>query len=225
MKYKIITTDDGSKTIYLPEIDEQYHSHFGAVTESRHIFIHNALERRMSETHSESINVLEIGFGTGLNALLTLMYRRSTPSSPRIIYYTYELFPLEHEVIRTLFENVLSPEEWEWMQLLHDAEWGQKVEIDEGFTIIKINADLITSELPRGMDVIYMDAFAPEKTPEFWTPTFLGSLRQASASGAWLATYCAKGIVRRTLRDVGFDVFRLPGPPGGKREILAARAY
>lgn len=222
MKLEIITTQDGSPTLHLPNLDEHYHSTFGARTESQHIFVQEALGRRLANRDKDCFQLLEIGFGTGLNALLTLLHHQSSPHPYTLKYITYELYPLEENLITQLFSNTLSPSEWAWMQQLHQATWNQEVEIVDGFTLHKIKADLTESPLIGHNDIIYMDAFAPEKTPELWKPTFLQTLFSSASSGGWLSTYCAKGIVRRNLQAAGFEVHRLPGPPHGKREILAA---
>lgn len=223
MRREIITTKDGSRTIHIPEMDEHYHSVFGARTESEHIFIKNALERRLIEPFGESIQLLEIGFGTGLNAWLTLMHHLTSPISYQIKYITYELYPIEENIISQLFQDYLTKDEWQWMKQLHDADWGKEVEITDGFTLLKVNADLSNTSLPMGNDIIYMDAFAPEKTPSLWSTTFLQKIFDSTSHGGWLSTYCAKGVVRRTLQSIGFEVYRTPGPPKGKREILTAR--
>ncbi|MDN4754906.1 tRNA (5-methylaminomethyl-2-thiouridine)(34)-methyltransferase MnmD [Porphyromonadaceae bacterium W3.11] len=223
MRREIITTEDGSRTIHLPDMDEHYHSIFGARTESEHIFIKHALERRLSEPYKGTIQLLEIGFGTGLNAWLTLMHQVAHTPPYTIRYITYELYPIENDIISELFQDYFTEDDWCWMKRLHDAEWGKEIKIADGFTLLKVNANLTESSLPIGNDVIYMDAFAPEKTPELWSPSFLQRLSNSASQGGWLSTYCAKGIVRRTLQNVGFEVYRTPGPPHGKREILTAK--
>lgn len=222
MKQEIIITADGSRTIHVPELDEHYHSIYGARTESEHIFIRHALQRRLEDGLRGQLQLLEVGFGTGLNALLTLLHQLNSPTPYSIKYITYELYPLEEKSINQLFSDSLSSEEWEWMIQLHSAPWDREVMINPQFILHKVKEDLTSCDLPKGNDIIFMDAFAPEKTPSLWTPAFLKSLYESANQGAWLSTYCAKGIIRRTLQEVGFEVYRVAGPPHGKREILTA---
>lgn len=214
-------TEDGSPTLYVPSLREHYHSTHGARTESMHIFIRHAFRERIAlmAQGERAYAVLEIGFGTGLNALLTLMEAERMGVS--VLYSTYELYPLSERVTRELWERTLAEEEWVLMQKLHQAKWDREVEISDHFRLFKHHEDLREATLPEA-DVIYMDAFAPEKSPELWSEAFVTKLSQAARDGAVLSTYCAKGAVRRRLEAAGFEVRRTPGPPGGKREILVA---
>ena len=194
MKRIIERTEDGSATLFVPELDEHYHSVKGARTESQHIFINMGLKA----SAAPQPHVLEIGFGTGLNALLTL---EAAEQDARPVHYTgIELYPLAWEEVDALgySNNPL-------FKQLHTAPWEEDVKISPHFTLRKIKMDAISDKwLSLNPDLVYFDAFAPEKQPEI------------------LTTYCAKGVIRRMLQAVGFRVERLPGPPGGKREILRA---
>lgn len=212
-------TADGSPTLYLPNIDEHYHSVYGARTESRHVFVKHGLLRYLTEEPSSELTVLEVGFGTGLNALLTLL---ACSKGCSITYHTYELYPLSKAMVSSLFEQKLSTEEWKVMQQLHDAPWGEPCQIREGFFLYKHHQDVCTAALPAA-EVLYMDAFAPEKTPELWSDEMLQKLATATVCRGRLSTYCAKGVVRRSLEEKGFRVERVQGPPGGKREILTCQ--
>ena len=216
--HKVERTRDGSSTLYNEALDEHYHSCFGARAESLHVFIDNALVR--GEELSKS--VLEIGFGTGLNALLTLLYTETHPEV-EVLYTTYELYPLSPRPV-TDFADTFAESERTWLTRLHSAPWDEVVEITPRFRLHKIQADArtVTPSAPLAT-AVYMDAFSPEKCPELWAVEQLRRLYDCCASGAYLSTYCAKGSVRRTFQSVGFDVFRTPGPPGGKREILVCR--
>lgn len=220
---KIERTADGSDTLFVPELNEHYHSVKGACTESLHIFI----EMGLKVSASPCPRVLEVGFGTGLNALLTL---EETICSGRKVHYTsLELYPLSWETVEQLdFSRRKGFRE------LHDAPWEEDTVIAPEFTLRKVEADinriLVTppGEISRlggnlSWDVIYFDAFAPEKQPEMWTQELFDRLYVLLNEGGILTTYCAKGIVRRMLQAAGFTVERLPGPPGGKREILRAK--
>lgn len=209
MKLQIQETADGSATLYRPDIDEHYHSVKGALTEAMHVYITEALKHRAG---TAPLRVLEVGLGTGLNAALTAAH---TPVP--VLYYAYELYPLTAETVKAMHYDAV-----DGIDSIHAAQWNRPVALSERFTLHKVQADFITAPLPADIDVIYMDAFAPEKQPEMWTPHIMQRLFAAMAPGGVLTTYCAKGVVRRMLADAGFTVERIPGPPGGKREILRA---
>lgn len=234
MKRIIEQTADGSATLFVPELNEHYHSIKGAKTESQHIFI----DMGLSASDVLEPHILEIGFGTGLNALLTL---EAAETTLRKIYYTgIELYPLSWEIIEPLrySNNPL-------FKTLHTIPWEEDAIITPHFTLRKIQADANnTPIIPCGnmlanntmtpnknwdttssayWDIIYFDAFAPEKQPEMWSQELFNRLYVIMNPEGILTTYCAKGIVRRMLQAAGFTVERLPGPPGGKREILRAR--
>lgn len=212
------TTADGSHTLYLPAMDEHYHSINGAIGESEHIFVNAGLR---SLTRRE-IRILEIGFGTGLNAFLTLR-EVMVNLDWRIVYFAVELYPLPFELATRLNYAGLAWPEGESLFLdLHRAEWGKPTQITDRFVLHKIEGDANHVSLPDGIDLVYMDAFAPEKQPEMWNAALYRRLVDAMVPGATLVTYCAKGDVRRGLRDAGLSMERLPGPPG-KRHILRGK--
>lgn len=216
MKRIIERTDDGSATLYVPELNEHYHSVKGARTESQHIFVDMGL-KASAAPHPR---ILEIGFGTGLNALLTL---KAAEAAQRPVSYTgIELYPLDWEEVDALgySDNPLFGK-------LHDAPWEVEVEISPCFTLKKIQGAAeeelsVIGNSRISFSNVYFDAFAPEKQPEMWSESMFRLLYAVMESGGILTTYCAKGAVRRMLQAVGFGVERLPGPPGGKREILRA---
>ena len=212
MKRIIEHTEDGSATLFVPELNEHYHSVKGARTESQHIFIDMGLKA----SAAPQPHVLEIGFGTGLNALLTL---EAAGQEKRPVHYTgIELYPLAWEEV-----NALGYSDNPSFERLHTASWEEDVEISPYFTLRKIKGDantVINSSFSPS--VVYFDAFAPEKQPEMWNEQLVRSLYVTMNTGGILTTYCAKGVIRRLLQAVGFRVERLPGPPGGKREILRA---
>ncbi len=306
MNLKIEITQDGSHTLFVPEMGERYHSTFGAVNESKHVYIENGLKAQ----GKKEVNILEVGFGTGLNAFLSMLETMKT--SRRIHFTSVELFPLPIELAENLnfAEKIVSGEESntisriedfipdkenfisgkgqlmykkghlasdighlvsnkeslisdighlasgkgqlmrkkghltsnighlvsdkkslisdakELFLLLHRAGWNRAEALSDRFTLEKIVGDFSTLLLPMekeaGYDVIFYDAFAPEKQPEMWTQPVFDCLFALSASGAVLTTYCAKGVVRRMMQAAGFVVERLPGP-AGKREMLRAR--
>ena len=214
---KLEQTADGSYTLYVPELDEHYHSVKGALTESQHIFIDMGLK------HSAAIepHILEIGLGTGLNCFLTLMEAEALQK--KIHYTGIERFPLNMEVIRKLdYPSIIGRGHEDDYFTIHQVPWGKDTELSPWFTLHKIEGDFTHYRFEKGYDIIYFDAFAPEKQPEMWEQSLFDGLYQTLNEGGILTTYCAKGIVRRMLQSAGFKVERLPGPPGGKREILRA---
>ena len=214
---KLEQTADGSYTLYVPELDEHYHSVKGALTESQHIFINIGLK------HSSvtSPHILEIGLGTGLNCVLTLLEAKE---SQRHVYYTgIERYPLNEEIIHKLnYPSIIGKECEEDYFAIHQAPWEENVCLSPWFTLHKMEGDFTHYSFEQKYDIIYFDAFAPEKQPEMWEQSLFDNLYQVLNEGGILTTYCAKGVVRRMLQTAGFKVERLPGPPGGKREILRA---
>lgn len=210
-------TADGSNTLFVPELDEHYHSVKGALTESQHIFIQMGL----NHSQAESPHVLEIGFGTGLNAFLTLL--EAEKQQRKVCFTSIERYPLKEDIVRKLgYPEIIAPEKSEKFYALHTAPWNQFVEISPCFTLHKIEGDFTHFDFQSHYDVVYFDAFAPEKQPEMWSQPLFDRLYRQMNPGGILTTYCAKGVVRRMLQAAGFTVERLPGPPGGKREILRA---
>lgn len=216
MNPELKITQDGSHTLYVPSIDEHYHSHFGALTESKHIFINAGLASLSGDT----VSILEVGFGTGLNALLTALH--AGDHNTRISYTTLEKYPLDPSVVRQLnYGHLIGSNGQELFEAIHDAPWGTEVKITEWFSLNKILTDLTTDD-PRGMyDLIYYDAFGPDKQPEMWTGEVMGRINAVTRSGSVLVTYSAKGSLKRLLRTFGFEVTLLPGPPG-KRVMTRA---
>ena len=222
---KLEQTADGSYTLYVPELDEHYHSVKGALTESQHIFIEMGLKHSpVSEPH-----ILEIGLGTGLNAFLTLL---SAEETRRKVHYTgIERYPLAEETLKQLdYPRLIGKQHEEDYYAIHRAPWNTETEVSPWFTLHKIEDDFTRlfnpvegsrSAVPL-YDIVYFDAFAPEKQPEMWEQSLFDTLYKVLDDGGILTTYCAKGVVRRMLQTAGFTVERLPGPPGGKREILRA---
>lgn len=217
---QIEQTADGSQTLFVPELNEHYHSVKGALTESEHIFIQMGLKH----SSVEAPHVLEIGFGTGLNAFLTLL---TADTDQRNIHYTtLERYPVTPALIEQLtYPELICPERKDDFHALHQAAWNTDVQLTPYFTLHKVETDFTSYTFPATYDVIYFDAFAPEKQPEMWTQSLFDTLCQQLNPQGILTTYCAKGAVRRMLQAAGFTVERLPGPPGGKREILRATKH
>lgn len=207
-------TEDGSDTLFIPEMDEHYHSTKGALTETNYIFI----EKGLLASNKKKIRLLEIGFGTGLNAIQTLLATEEHPIE--VIFHTLELYPLSWDKLTSL-SYASQPHYRE----IHQAPWEKLTPITPRFAIHKHQLDFTTlpeKKFDTLFDVIYFDAFAPEKQPNMWTQQLFDHLFGLLSDGGILTTYCAKGVVRRMLQAAGFKVERLPGPPNGKREILRA---
>ena len=223
-KVEVRVTADGSATLFVPALNEHYHSQHGARQESAHVFIRHGLMPLLEAAAGAArpVRILEIGLGTGLNALLTL--EASQAAGTFIEYDGLETFPLPPVVVAGL------QPEWdqrgtplrELFAELHAAPWGRPVALLPGFVLRKLHQPLQEAVLPTGYyDLIYFDAFAPEKQPELWTEAVFAQVHYAAAPGAVLVSYCAQGQFRRNLRAAGWLTERLPGPPG-KREMTRA---
>lgn len=216
MENNLIITEDGSHSLHHNMLNETYHSIHGAIQESGHIFI----EAGLKKCAKDSLHILEIGFGTGLNAFLTLLEIESTQQ--KIQYTAIELYPLSTESACLLnYPDLLAPERKDVFYQLHTAPWQNHIQLTSQFELFKVQGDFTSMTLTGQYDLIYFDAFSPMKQPEMWTEDRFHMLYKNSNSGAILTTYCAKGIVRRALQTAGFFVERIPGPPG-KREMLRA---
>ena len=217
MHLEIRQTKDGSNTLYVPDLNEHYHSVHGALQESQHVFIRQGLEHMLAQ--KKDIAVLEVGFGTGLNAILTIPV--AVAQQALIRYDTLEKYPLSEEVVKQLhFEQfILNPELLDNFYQLHASRWNEPIDILPNFTLQKLHETLENYAAPGNYyDVIYFDAFAPEKQPELWTDAMFEKLYAATRPGGVLVTYCAKGSFKRSLKAAGYQVEALPGPPG-KREM------
>lgn len=219
MEKEFMITEDGSQTLYIPEMDEHYHSIHGALSESLHIYI----EQGLLYTAKKELSVLEIGFGTGLNAYLTYCFAQK--ENLTIDYHSIEKYPLqEEEYSRLDYPKIIFNEHALIFNCLHQTQWNRKVQISENFTLNKIHADLLTfqfKDIPQ-FDLVFYDAFAPVKQPEMWTDDILTKVAASVKENGVLVTYCAKGSVRRALSKAGFVMERIPGPKG-KKEILRGK--
>ena len=211
MNREIRITKDGSTTLYVPALGEHYNSHFGAVQESKHIFIESAL----SQINKETIDVLEFGLGTALNALQT--YEYSLENEIRVNYCGIEKYPL----IKAEYEK-LNYSNSDILHKMHTIEWNKEIEISPFFFIRKLELDFNEVELEDNKyDVVYFDAFAPDVQPHLWTLDLFKKIYKSMKKGGVLTTYTVKGVVRRIMKEAGFEVEKIAGPPG-KREISRA---
>ena len=216
MERRLINTSDGSKTLYLPELDEQYHSVNGAKTESEFVFLKNGYDYQIANP----VIIFEVGFGTGLNAFLTGI--SANKAKRKTIYYSLEKYPVSKKELKGLqYEELFEGKNSSLFNQIHEAEWHKKVNISEYFTIHKIKDDLLTFQFDKvsEIDLIYFDAFAPDKQPKLWTYEIFKRIYDVCRQQAVFVTYSAKGEVRRQLSKAGFVMERLPGPPG-KRQML-----
>lgn len=212
----LIVTDDGSHSIFSERYGVTYHSKYGAITESAHVFIDAGL--RYKAAVQRDIAILEIGFGTGLNAFMTWL--EAERRNLHVRYASVEAYPLTQKeaAVFNYAAQLKAPERHADFLRLHRSTWETDHELSESFTFIKYRTRLEDFIPDAGFDVIYFDAFAPQAQPELWTETIFARLYAALNPDGVLVTYCAKGDVKRTLKKVGFEVERLQGPPG-KREM------
>ena len=215
----IIKTDDGSNTIFLPELQEQYHSTHGAINESQHVYV-NAGFKAINK--KDEIRICEVGFGTGLNAILTLL--EAEKINTEVHYFAIEPNLLDNEILEKLnYPTMIKDANAEkYFNKIHNAVCNETIEITANFHFMKVNSKLQdTTMLYLDFDLVYFDAFAPNIQPELWISEIFNKLFLQIAKGGCLVTYSAKGAVKRILKDVGFEIEALPGPKG-KREITRA---
>lgn len=218
MQREIRLTADGSHTIALPDVGITYHSHHGAVGESRHVFIEAGLQP-LFQSAIAPIHILEIGFGTGLNALLTLQEARQQQHP--VLYTAIELFPLSTEEIGQLNYGQRLHDQSGFLTI-HEVSWEEAIAIDPFFTLRKHKSSLLTLEGVHDVTCIYFDAFSPTYQPELWTEAVFQQLYNLLLPGGVLVTYCSKSVVRKAMAAAGFQVEKIPGP-WGKREMVRAR--
>ena len=210
---RIITTKDGSHSLELPGMDETYHSRHGAITESKYVFLSKGVDYFLENNPEvKEIRILEIGFGTGLNALLTLLMANEKKLSVRFI--SLEPFPVEENLYTQINYGELSGAEEEFLNL-HRAEWNTPVKISDYFTLEKHITTLEKATFSNYcFDVIYFDAFAPSKQAEVWSLENLQKIYNHMPSGGIFVTYSSQGVFKRNLKAAGFEMEKLEGPPG-----------
>ena len=224
MERKIVKTGDGSTTIQITEWNEQYHSMHGAVQEAQHVFLKMGLDYIVTQNpHLTELNILEIGFGTGLNALLTLTHAAQKQIALPIMYEGIEAYPVLKNELDQLnyFELIDFNTAPELFEKMHNTAWEQAVAISQTFNLKKRKQTFETIVDKNAHHLIYFDAFGARVQPELWEQPIFRKMYEALSQNGVLVTYAAKGSVRRAMQAVGFKVERLPGPPG-KREMLRA---
>jgi tRNA U34 5-methylaminomethyl-2-thiouridine-forming methyltransferase MnmC len=217
---EIFKTDDGSDSLFNPALMEVYHSRHGAVNESKHVFIKAGLE--FVSNRFDTIKILEVGFGTGLNALLTLDYCHFHKLTAR--YFTLEPFPIKSDTVLKLnhFKFCNLPDSKRLFEQLHLSSWNAEINLTDWFLFIKsIKGIEFAGFQPDYFNLVYFDAFAPDIQPELWTVAVFNKLYHCMEKHGVLVTYAAKGQVRRNMQAAGFSVERIQGPLG-KREMLRA---
>lgn len=217
MEQKIITTNDGSKTIYLPHLDETYHSSHGAVQEAIHVFIKHGIQA----VEQQEISIFEMGFGTGLNALLS--YTEAEKTKKNIHYSGIEAYPVDFDLAMQMdYCPLVGKEHQMKFEQLHRANWNVVEQLSDFFSFEKIHAK-IEDYIPKKaqFDVVFYDAFGPRVQEDMWKPEILQKMYDLLKPKGFLVTYCAKGQVKRDLKALGFEVEALQGPPG-KREMTRA---
>jgi tRNA U34 5-methylaminomethyl-2-thiouridine-forming methyltransferase MnmC len=220
---RIITTEDGSHSLYNKELNETYHSFHGAVQESKHVFIKSALEYLLGKGLTE-ISVFEVGFGTGLNALLTADWAHTNETY--VDYDSIEAFPVSHKQAAELnYVSLIKGENIkDWFSTLHQKPWDEQHKINNFFTCRKIHNSLKEYALPRDRyDAIFFDAFAPNKQSEMWELDILTKIYRSMRGDGVFVTYCAQGQLKRNLRSLGLKVETLQGPPGKKEMVRAVK--
>ncbi|MNP96853.1 tRNA 5-methylaminomethyl-2-thiouridine biosynthesis bifunctional protein MnmC [compost metagenome] len=217
MKREIIQTLDGSTTIHLQEWDECYHSKHGAIQEAQHVFIKNGL----SLFENQSVSILEIGFGTGLNAFITFLESKKMRQS--IDYVGVEGYPVSaDEVLSMNYVTELNAEnESSIFERMHESDWGEKIVLRDDFYLTKRKQFFDEIDDLEKFDLIYFDAFGYRVQPELWSTAIFKKMYNALKPNGKLVTYAARGVVKRSMVEVGFTVEKLQGPPG-KREMFRA---
>lgn len=211
---QLFVTADGSHSIISTNFEVAYHSKHGAIQESQHVFIDAGLQQLPKE---KDITILEVGFGTGLNALLTAL--ESQHRTGQIEYQAMEAYPVAPELLAKLNYTQNIPNSQDLFEQIHKGDWGKTLKVTKTFSILKLQMDFLQLKETNKFDLIYFDAFAPNAQPELWTTEALGIFINSLKPGGILTTYCAKGVVRRSFESLGCTSERIPGPPG-KREML-----
>jgi tRNA U34 5-methylaminomethyl-2-thiouridine-forming methyltransferase MnmC len=220
LKREILQTLDGSTTIHLPDWNESYHSKHGAIQEAYHVFIQNGL----NTFNGQPVSILEMGFGTGLNAFITFL--ESKKSNQKIDYHGIEAYPIStNEISQMNYVSELNAtSETTIFYLIHECDWQTTIEISSLFTLTKRQQFFEQIEDEDKFDLIYFDAFGYRVQPELWSTEIFRKMYKALKSNGTLVTYAARGVVKRSLIEVGFTVEKLPGPPG-KREMFRAKKF
>ncbi len=221
MKREIIETNDGSKTLFINNLNENYHSTNGALNEAVHVFINNGIKLK----NNCDVNILELGFGTGLNLLVTFDEYLKNDKSHKINYYSIEKYPVQRSEIEALgYDKLFENEKVQEMYFkIHDIKWNELTEVYPNFFLKKINIDFFDLDqqaLPE-IDLVYYDCFGAKVQPELWEKPIFELVAKTMKTDALLTTYSSKGSMKRALKELGFEVTKRPGP-AGKRDMITA---
>jgi len=222
MNKALIITADGSHSVAIPQMGVTYHSTHGAIQESQHVFIKAGLVYQMEKLHmQDTISIFEMGFGTGLNAFLTLLAAQT--HQQKIYYETIEPYPLTTSTFEALnyCAQLQRPGMQHFFMQLHECPWNTRIDITPYFSFTKINTALAAYMPASLFDIVYFDAFAPDIQPDLWTSQVFKKIYNSMQQGAVLTTYCSKSIVRKAIAAAGLTVEKIPGPPH-KREMVRA---
>lgn len=224
MSIQLITTNDGSSSIYNFELDETYHSIHGAIAESNHVFIKHGLDYYIDTHQPNEIKIFEVGLGTGLNAYLTALYAQAN-SNISITYHSIDTVPIPENLIAEInYPEVLSADR-NLFEQIHKSPVGTPVQLLPNFVFKKVISDINTYIPDTGFDIIYFDAFAPEKQHEMWLLPLFEKLYSITAPNGIMVTYCAQGQFKRNLKAAGYTIERLPGPPPKREMTRVTKAF
>jgi Uncharacterized conserved protein len=219
-RVQVVETTDGSQTLSVDGGVEHYHSTNGAIAEALHVYI----DAGLAPFAGREVNVFEVGFGTGLNAMLA--YQFAVCSATKVNYTSVERYPLPLEIVEKLtYPEQVELDREKYFNALHSAPWNSKVELDPCFTLQKVETDLVEYSPSAGIDVVFFDAFAPDLQPQLWSLSIFETVYKAMNEGGVLVTYSSKGFVKNNLRESGFNVKRLPGPKGKRHMILSQKKF
>ena len=222
MSLRIIKTSDGSDTIFNSELNETYHSLNGSINESNIVYIQNGLEYYLNRNKENNIKILEIGFGTGLNFLLTYIFLEKR--NEKIYYHTLEPYPLPNEIIKKLnYISKIGNQYGDIFNLSHNLKNDKKNALTKKIDFLKSKISIEDIALSNNYDIIFFDAFAPSKQPSIWNKKNLNKIYSNMKDGAILVTYCSSGQFKRDLKSIGFEVEVLPGPMGKKEMVRAVK--
>lgn len=219
---RIIETEDGSQSLYNEALNETYHSTHGALTESQYVFIKQGLDLFVERGETE-VDIFEVGFGTGLNALLIQEYAQRNPQLT-LNFTTLEPFPLSDALIEDLsYDKLIAGVSNDDFRALHNCDWEAPIKLLTNFSLTKHRTTLKDFETSSSFDLIFFDAFAPSKQPEMWEMALLSKISALMNDDGVFVTYCARGQLKRDLADLGLTVETLPGPPGKKEMVRAVK--
>jgi len=216
MKREIIVTEDGSSSLFLPDWGETFHSKHGAVQESLHVYIKNGLEK----IDKKEIRVLEFGFGTGLNAFLTYDY--ASKNHKEIFYETIEAYPLQKQEVSALNFDLYTETDQD-ISVFHQDIWNVSFKIDSNFSLLKHHLKFEDFIPKNKVDLVFFDVFGYDFQPDLWSKDILAKVHEALDIDGLFVTYACKGVVNRTLKELGFEVTKVEGPPGKRHMTVAVK--